>query len=91
MPVHSLAAGEKQKLEILKQLYLKRTLFFLDEPTSVLTPAEADEVLGLLHAHDAQARADGADHHAQVPRSDCVCDEVTVLRRGKLRRRRQGQ
>jgi general nucleoside transport system ATP-binding protein len=41
-----LAAGEKQKLEILKQLYLKPRLLILDEPTSVLTPQEADEVLG---------------------------------------------
>ena len=48
-------AGEKQKLEILKQLYLKRSLLILDEPTSVLTPQEADEVLGLLRAHDARA------------------------------------
>ncbi|MEM6677872.1 MAG: ABC transporter ATP-binding protein [Pseudomonadota bacterium] len=45
-PVASLAAGEKQKLEILKQLWLGRRFLVLDEPTSVLTPAEADEVLG---------------------------------------------
>ncbi len=43
-----LAAGEKQKLEILKQLYLGSSIVILDEPTSVLTPSEADEVLGLL-------------------------------------------
>ena len=42
-----LAAGEKQKLELLKQLYLKPRLLILDEPTSVLTPQEADEGLGL--------------------------------------------
>ena len=35
--------GEKQKLEILKQLYLGRRFLILDEPTSVLTPGEADE------------------------------------------------
>jgi general nucleoside transport system ATP-binding protein len=45
-PVARLAAGEKQKLEILKQLYLGRRFLILDEPTSVLTPDEADEVLG---------------------------------------------
>jgi general nucleoside transport system ATP-binding protein len=44
--VATLAAGEKQKLEILKQLYLGRRFIVLDEPTSVLTPTEADEVLG---------------------------------------------
>src|SRR4051812_22824103 len=43
-----LAAGEKQKLELLKQLYLRPRLLILDEPTSVLTPGEADEVLGHL-------------------------------------------
>src|SRR5476649_1348914 len=47
-PVARLAAGEKQKVEILKQLYLQRRFMILDEPTSVLTPTEADEVLGML-------------------------------------------
>src|SRR6201999_1845128 len=47
-PVRMLAAGEKQKLEILKQLYLGSSIVILDEPTSVLTPDEADDVLGLL-------------------------------------------
>jgi general nucleoside transport system ATP-binding protein len=46
--VSSLSAGEKQKLEILKLLYLEQRFLILDEPTSVLTPGEADEVLGLL-------------------------------------------
>ena len=48
VPVSGLSAGEKQKLEILKQLYLDQHFLILDEPTSVLTPGEADEVLGLL-------------------------------------------
>lgn len=48
IPITQLAAGQKQKLEILKQLYLKNRILILDEPTSVLTPVEADEVLGLL-------------------------------------------
>ena len=44
-PATALAAGEKQKLEILKQLYLGARVLILDEPTSVLTPQESDEVL----------------------------------------------
>src|SRR4029077_21226961 len=48
VPVSALAAGEKQKLEILKLLYLDQRLLILDEPTSVLTPAQAHEMLGLL-------------------------------------------
>ena len=45
-PVHGLAAGEKQKAEILKQLYLDARFLILDEPTSVLTPQEADRCWG---------------------------------------------
>src|SRR5450432_423835 len=56
-PVRMLAAGEKQKLEILKQLYLGSSIVILDEPTSVLTPDEADDVLGLLRG---MAKKDGA-------------------------------
>jgi simple sugar transport system ATP-binding protein len=48
VPIAQLAAGQKQKLEILKQIYLQVRILILDEPTSVLTPQEADEVLGLL-------------------------------------------
>lgn len=46
--ISTLAAGEKQKIEIIKQLYLGSRIVFLDEPTSVLTPDEADQVLGTL-------------------------------------------
>ncbi|HTF17187.1 MAG TPA: ABC transporter ATP-binding protein [Chryseolinea sp.] len=46
--VRNLSAGEKQKLEILKMLYLECKVLILDEPTSVLTPAEADSILSFL-------------------------------------------
>src|SRR3978361_1856814 len=48
--VSDISAGERQKCEILKQLYLKRRFLILDEPTSVLTPGEAEEVPGRLRA-----------------------------------------
>jgi ABC-type uncharacterized transport system ATPase subunit len=63
----ALSAGEKQKLEILKQLYLGQRFLILDEPTSVLTPDEADEVLGLLRGICEGGRDHGSDDHSQVP------------------------
>lgn len=83
-PVSSLAAGEKQKLEILKQLYLYRSLIILDEPTSVLTPQEADEVLGLMSemAHRKEVSVLMITHKfGEVSR---FADDVSVLRKGRL-------
>ena len=82
--VRSLAAGEKQKLEILKQLYLGSRLIILDEPTSVLTPQEADEVLGMLRdmAHAGQISVAMITHKFREVMA--FADEVTVLRRGRM-------
>src|SRR5208282_6079993 len=63
-PVSGMAAGEKQKLEILKLLYLDQRFLILDEPTSVLTPGEADEILGLLRdmAHRGEITVEMISH-----------------------------
>lgn len=79
-----LSAGEKQKLEILKQLFLKPRLLILDEPTSVLTPQEADEVLGALRdrAHAGDCSVLMITH--KFREVSAYADDVTVLRRGRL-------
>jgi len=82
-PVRTLSAGQKQKLEILKQLYLDRKLLFLDEPTSVLTPAEADEVLGLLHEKTRKQELTVLIITHKFREVTGYCDAVTVLRRGR--------
>jgi simple sugar transport system ATP-binding protein len=83
-PVSSLAAGEKQKAEILKQLYLKSRFLILDEPTSVLTPNEADEILGMIRdmAHAGAITVLIITHKFREVMA--FADEVSVLRRGKL-------
>jgi len=83
-PVRTLAAGEKQKLEILKQLYLGSSIVILDEPTSVLTPAEADEVLGLLRGMVKDGRLTVLMISHKFREVMQFADEVTVLRRGRL-------
>src|SRR5882757_3648688 len=82
--VAELAAGEKQKLEIIKQLYLGRSFLVLDEPTSVLTPGEAQEVLGLVRdmtkAGDLTVLMISHKFHEVT----AFADDVSVLRKGKL-------
>lgn len=79
-----LSAGQKQKLEILKQLLLKPRLLILDEPTSVLTPQEADEVLGLLRdrAHAGECSIVLITH--KFREVTAYADDVSVLRKGRL-------
>jgi simple sugar transport system ATP-binding protein len=79
-----LAAGEKQKLEILKQLYLGSKIVILDEPTSVLTPQEADNVLGLLREMTRRGEISVAIITHKFREVMSFADEVTVLRRGAL-------
>jgi simple sugar transport system ATP-binding protein len=79
-----LAAGEKQKLELLKQLYMKPRLLILDEPTSVLTPQEADEVL----SHVRQIARSGLCSVLIITHKFrevmAYADHVSVMRRGQL-------
>lgn len=79
----SLAAGEKQKLELLKQLYLKPRLLILDEPTSVLTPQEADEVLGHVRGFARSGQCTVLIITHKFREVMAYADDVTVLRRGQ--------
>jgi simple sugar transport system ATP-binding protein len=83
-PVSQLAAGEKQKLEILKQIYLERRFMILDEPTSVLTPTEADEVLGMLRDMTRANKVTILMITHKFREVMAFADAASVLRRGKL-------
>ena len=82
--VSDLSAGERQKTEILKQLYLDRRFLILDEPTSVLTPGEADEMLALLRGMAQAGRLSILLITHKFREVTGYTDRVTVLRRGKL-------
>jgi general nucleoside transport system ATP-binding protein len=83
-PVATLAAGEKQKAEVLKQLYLQSRFLILDEPTSVLTPNEADEILGMIRdiAHAGRITVLIITHKFREVMA--FADDVSVLRRGRM-------
>ena len=83
VPIASLAAGEKQKLEILKLLYLDQHLLILDEPTSVLTPGEADEILSLLKGMAERKEITVIMITHKFREVTAFADTVSVLRRGR--------
>lgn len=82
--VAHLSAGQKQKVEILKQLYLKTTVLILDEPTSALTPSESNEVMGVLSTmvHRGVLSVILITH--KLREVAAFADEVTVLRRSRF-------
>lgn len=82
VPAASLAAGEKQKVEIIRQLYLQRRVLILDEPTSVLTPEEADEVLGVLHDLSRRGEVTVVMITHKLREVKAFTESVSVLRAG---------
>lgn len=80
--VSRMAAGEKQKLEITKQLLLNSEILILDEPTSVLTAAEADDILGQLRALSQERSLSILIITHKFREVMTFADEVTVLRKG---------
>ncbi len=82
--VNKLSAGEKQKVEIIKQLMLDIKILILDEPTSVLTPTEADEVLGKIKQMTVEKEMSVLIITHKFREVMGFSDEVTVLRKGKF-------
>ncbi len=82
--VDDLSAGERQKLEILKLLYLNQRVLILDEPTSVMTPSEADEVLTLLGGMARRGEITVLMISHKFREVKAFCDSFTVLRNGRV-------
>jgi len=82
-PASTLAAGEKQKLEIFKQLFLGSRILILDEPTTVLTPDEADQILGVMRDMTRQERLTVVIITHKFREVLEFAQEVTVLRAGR--------
>jgi simple sugar transport system ATP-binding protein len=81
--VWELSAGEQQKVEIVKALLQGADLLILDEPTSVLTPAEAGELFSVIRRMTAEGHAVIFISHKLEEVLE-ICTRVAVLRRGRL-------
>ncbi|WP_230272458.1 ABC transporter ATP-binding protein [Deinococcus sp. 6YEL10] len=81
--VSDLSPGEKQRVEIVRALLGGARVLILDEPTSVLTPQEADGLFRVMRELKADGRSLIFISH-KLDEVLAVADRVTVLRRGKV-------
>src|SRR6056297_2797472 len=81
--VESLSVGLQQRVEILKTLYRKANILILDEPTSVLTPQETDELFKVIRNLVNKGKTVIFITHKLREVME-ISDTVTVLRKGKL-------
>lgn len=79
----SLAVGAQQRLEIVKALARDATTLLLDEPTAVLAPTEAAELLAWLREFANRGGSVVLITH-RLREALAIADEVTVLRRGAV-------
>jgi ABC-type uncharacterized transport system ATPase subunit len=80
--VHDLSAGERQRIEIVRCLLQRPKLLIMDEPTSVLTPAEARKLFVTLR----RLASEGCSvlyisHKLEEVRA--LCSAATILRQGR--------
>jgi len=77
----SLAAGEKQRLEIIQALFRNARILILDEPTSVLTPIETEGLFRAIRTVKANGVGTVFISH-KLNEVRAITDRVVVMRRG---------
>jgi simple sugar transport system ATP-binding protein len=81
--VADLSVGERQRIEIVRCLLQNPELIIMDEPTSVLTPQEADLLFETLERLSKEGRSILYISH-RLEEVQKMCDTATILRHGKL-------
>ncbi|ETX30934.1 ABC transporter ATP-binding protein [Roseivivax isoporae] len=81
--VQHLSVGHQQRVEILKALYRQADILILDEPTGVLTPAEADHLFRILDNLRAEGKTIILITHKLREIME-ITDTVSVMRRGEM-------
>lgn len=82
-PIWELSAGEQQRVEIIKALSRNADLLIMDEPTSVLTPQETDELFDILRKMTSGGHSVILISHKLEEIMD-ICNRVMVLRKGQV-------
>ena len=81
--IQDIGVGRQQRVEILKALYRKADILILDEPTGVLTPAEADQLFRILNRLREEGKTIILITHKLREIME-ITDTVSVMRRGQM-------
>ncbi len=81
--IDEIGVGMQQRVEILKALYRQADILILDEPTGVLTPAEADQLFRILHRLKDEGKTIILITHKLREIMEAT-DTVSVMRRGEM-------
>ena len=81
--VHTLSVGERQRVEVVRNLLQEPELLIMDEPTSVLTPLAVRELFRMLRQLAAEGRSILYISHKLDEVRD-LCDAATILREGRV-------
>ncbi len=81
--IEELGVGKQQRVEILKALYRQADILILDEPTGVLTPAEADQLFRILGRLRDEGKTVILITHKLREIME-ITDTVSVMRRGEM-------
>ncbi len=81
--IHSMAVGERQRVEIVRCLLQDPQLLIMDEPTSVLTPQAVDKLFATLRRLAAEGCSILYISH-KLDEIRALCHRATVLRAGRV-------
>jgi ABC-type uncharacterized transport system ATPase subunit len=81
--IENLSVGQQQRVEILKALYRGAETLILDEPTGVLTPAEADQLFDVIRTLRNEGKTVIMITH-KLREIMAITDEVSVMRQGAM-------
>ena len=81
--IDEIGVGMQQRVEILKALYRQANILILDEPTGVLTPAEADQLFRILSLLRKEGKTIILITHKLREVME-ITDTISVMRRGEI-------
>ncbi len=81
--IENLPVGVQQRVEIVKALIREASVLILDEPTSVLTPGETEDLFRIMRELRAGGRSSIFISHKRRE-VQTIADTITIIRRGQV-------